>query len=151
MPAFARSLRVASRLLVLCSIAVAVGCGESDGLPRKAVSGAVKLDGQPLANGNIQFLPNAADATGMAITASGMIANGSYAIPQEQGPIPGTYKVFITADSGQLADDSADPGGIPKAQVNKDLVPPKYNANTELEITVTADGSTTFDFDLSSK
>ena len=151
MPDFASFSRVSLRFVVLCALVSAIGCSKSDGLPRKAISGTVKLDGQPLANGNIQFIPTAADASGMAITASGMIANGSYAIAQEQGPLPGTYKVFITADSGQLADEEADPGAAPKAQTNKDLVPAKYNSNTELEIIVTADGSTTFDFDLSSK
>src|SRR5689334_16793809 len=73
---------------------VAPGCsGSGDELPREAVSGTVKLDGQPLANGAIQFTPDSGGATSGGST----ITDGQYSIEQENGLVPGSYKVAVNA------------------------------------------------------
>ena len=80
-------------LLALISL-IAVGCndGGADDLPREPISGTVSYDGKPLANGTIQFQPASA-AEGMA--AGGMVVDGRFDVPREEGPVPGNYKVQI--------------------------------------------------------
>src|SRR3954469_13474731 len=75
-------------------VLVSGGCGNqgSDDLPREPISGTVTYDGKPLANGTIQFQP-ASQAEGMA--AGGMVVNGRFDVPRNEGPVPGKYKVQI--------------------------------------------------------
>ncbi|MBX6314854.1 MAG: hypothetical protein IRY99_18335 [Isosphaeraceae bacterium] len=132
---------------VLVALAVA-GCGgsSSDSLPREPVSGKVTLDGQPLAEGTIQFLP-ASEGQGMATASGGMIKDGSYSVPRDTGPVPGTYKVMIFSSGGGKAE--AEPGkGV---TLPKELIPPQYNAQTTLTAEVKKGGDNTFNFDLKSK
>src|SRR5207248_8916889 len=52
-------------LWFLAMVWVAPGCsGSGDDLPREAVSGTVKLDGQPLAGGVIRFTPGSPTDSG---------------------------------------------------------------------------------------
>lgn len=81
-----------------------------------------------------------------------MIENGSYTIVQEKGLPPGEYLVRIsmvkppdskTVKPGQLGPTGFIPG--------TELVPAKYNSQSDLTVTVTADGPNRFDFDLKSR
>ncbi len=140
--------RFGSWLAALVMVLALSGCGGSgDGLPRQALSGSVTLDGSPLKDGTIQFTP-VSEGQGTALTAGGQIKDGQYSVPQEQGLTPGTYKVSIYASSGEMQqpDEATGPGAAPK--VMKELIPPKYNANTTLTAEVKADGDNTFNFDL---
>jgi hypothetical protein len=115
-------------------------------LPRQAVSGSVTLKGQPLPQGTIQFLP----ATDKQPTAGAVeIKDGKYSLPQEQGLVPGPYKVMISSakESGAQKgppDDSPGKHGPPP----KDLIAAKYNVQTKLTAEVKEGGSNTFDFPL---
>ena len=51
-----RGLRLGLTLLL---VVVLTGCGADDPLGRRAISGVVKIDLQNLAQGNINFYPNA--------------------------------------------------------------------------------------------
>src|SRR5690349_8575855 len=80
-------------------IAVAVcglaGCGGAgDDLPREPISGTVSFDGQPLKSGSIQFQPV---QTKEGISTGGMIDDGRFTVPRNEGPVPGNYKVMIFA------------------------------------------------------
>jgi len=52
----------------------------------------VKLDGQALDQGNIEFHPTFEGG----VQSGGRIVNGSYSIPAHEGVIVGTYRVAIT-------------------------------------------------------
>jgi hypothetical protein len=133
-------------LLVLASS----GCGapEEDNRTREPISGTVSLDGQPLAKGTIQFQP-ASQAEGVA--AGGMIDDGRFNIPRDEGPVPGKYKVAIDVreDSGTTLAPGETPGA-PKFPKKKPvaLIPPRYNAQTELTAEVKSGGPNTFTFEL---
>lgn len=92
----------ACRLAVLGS-AIAAGCGSS-GPERVAVAGTVMLDGQPLALGTVQFVPEA-DTTGPAAFAT--VKGGYFELPESEGPPSGTFRVevIVHRDMGFPIDD----------------------------------------------
>jgi hypothetical protein len=139
---------------VLCTLALLVlaplGCNTpvQDTLPREPISGTVNFDGQPLQKGTIQFQP-ASQAEGTA--SGGMIDDGRFDIPRNEGPVPGKYKVQIDArdDSGSTLAPGELPGApnVPKKRPAR-LIPPHYNTKTELTAEVKSGGLNTFTFDL---
>jgi len=142
------------RWLLLASLVAQVGlagCGSGDGLSRHPISGVVKFDGKPLANGMIQFFPTA--TAGPAIAAGATIAGGQYAIPTAEGLVPGPYKVMISsvggkekAAPGESSEEGAMPGLGPLHP--PELIPARYNVKSELTATVKEEGPNQFDFDL---
>lgn len=124
-----------------------VGCGDGDGLDRVAVSGKVTVDGKPLVGGSIQFIPKDGDSRGAAW---GEIAGGSYAIPAETGPAPGSFNVTIVPneDSGASPGDTSGMPGDPPPDALGD---PKvfYTPTTPMDVKVVAGTANTFDFSLS--
>ncbi len=120
------------------SIAVS-GCGSSV----TTVSGKVMFDGQPLANGTINFVP----ADGATATAGGKIENGTYSV---QMP-PGKKKVQVSATKvvGRRVVYEGDPNS-PVIDNVQEIIPPQYHVNTILTGDAKA-GSNTQDFDLKSK
>ncbi len=136
--------------LLLCALTglLASGCGES-GPERLAASGEVTLDGQPLETGSIAFIP--AEGT-QAPSVGGTIENGRYELPAEKGALVGKYNVRITSmqkTGKQIEAGSPEPPGTMVDEV-KQVIPPRYNTETELTAEVTADGENTFDFKLES-
>jgi hypothetical protein len=132
------------------SIAAALvlgGCGaRSD---RLEISGKVTLDGRPLDRGSIRFTSLGEQ---QAMATGAMIQNGAYFIPQEKGLLPGEYHLEIHAPDPDAPPIrvSATPGG-PSIPVQPDRIPPDYNVESNKKITVTADGSNEFDFDIVGK
>lgn len=115
------------------------------------MSGKVTLDGAPLAKGVISFDP--ADGSPGAVPAGGVIADGAYSIDAEAGPTPGKYKVSIrSAATGSAPAEKAAPGAPPKSKKGEaDPIPKKYNSASELTAEVAASGSTSADFELTTK
>jgi hypothetical protein len=139
--------RVARRCGLAASILAGfVGCGSTtDELPREAISGAVTLDGRPLEEGVIQFLPAAASAG--ETPAGGPIRDGRFDVSRDQGPTPGSYSVVIL--SGGDGAGGIQPGAIPGEGVAlKERIPAKYNARTTLTAEVKPGGPNTFEFAL---
>jgi hypothetical protein len=143
--------RIASQWALLLMVMVAVaplgGCGAADdGLARRAVSGMVTLDGQPLAAGSIEFEPEAGN-TGTIVSGGAIIRSGYYEIPRDKGLRPGKYKVLISS-SGEAPGAGAfePPGDRPPPPAEK--VPKKYNVATTLSADVKADSPNVFNFDL---
>jgi len=121
----------------------AAGCGPN--LP--IVSGTVTLDGKPLADATVIFMPDVeSQSPAQAITD----AAGNFTLEQEAGESgvqPGEYSVRIT--TFRPAAPSADP---PLVAV-REQVPVRYNLETELRATVEPAGSSgenRFDFPLKS-
>lgn len=115
------------------------------------MSGKVTLDGAPLAKGVISFDP--ADGSPGAVPAGGVIADGSYSIDAASGPTPGKYKVSIRTGvaSSPLAENAA-PGAPPRPKKGEaEPIPKKYNSASELSAEVAASGSTSANFELTTK
>jgi hypothetical protein len=123
-------------------VAVWCGCGNNDG--RLAVSGNVKLDGKPLPEGSIEFLPIA--GTG-GPTAGATIEEGKYRIAAGRGLFAGQFRVKISAqrNTGRQA---MDPYRGVKYDVQEQYLPARYNRKSRLEAVLTAEGANVFDFDL---
>jgi hypothetical protein len=118
------------------------GCGGGDELPRRAVSGTVTLDGQPLAEGTIRFDP----ADGQATGGGDVIRGGSYSLPRANGLVPGQYRVSISSASGASGASGEAPGSA--GVMMSEQIPSRYNSRSELTAEVADSGSNTFDLDL---
>jgi hypothetical protein len=140
-----RQFSAAASLLAM----IATGCGETDGLPREAISGVITLDQNPLPSGLISFMPDGPD---VATQGAGIVKDGSYSIPRDQGLVPGKYKVSITSGgdaSGKPKDFANNAPGMPPAPP-KDLIPAIYNSKTTLSATVAAGSKNEIGFELQS-
>jgi hypothetical protein len=133
-----------SRGLLLCLpllvLPGAAGCSGSSS--RGTVNGAVTLDGQPLKEGVVRFVP----ADGKSQTASAAVTDGKFAAAVPVGEmrvefsaprVVGRHKAYDTPDS-PVVDDVAE------------LIPARYNVKSELKITVKR-GSQDETFPLQSK
>jgi len=132
--------------LVFAALALATaGCsaGSGDDLPREAVSGTVTLDGQPLAEGLIQFTPAGGSTEGGVPTGGGsLIKGGTFSISRETGLPPGTYNVAINAaEKRGERTKPAEVGGGKQTELAKELIPAKYNSKSELKTEITKGGS----------
>ena len=122
------------------------GCNQpADDLPRKPIWGTVTFDGKPLGKGTIQFQPA---TTAEPVSAGSLIEEGKYAIDRENGLVPGTYKVVISARGGEASTPAKDQQPGAPRPVPKELIPLKYNAQTTLTIQLKQDEDKSFDFDL---
>jgi len=119
---------------------VAAGCG---GPGRRAVAGGVTLDGQPLDEAVILFVPLNGDGR----KTGGRIEAGRYELAKDVGLLPGRYRVEVADDPP--IDPSMRPDQV-KPQPRRKL-PVVYSTSSPLAVEVTADGPVDFSFDLSSK
>lgn len=139
---------VASRQLgLLVLLIVLLGCGVPDGPPRVAVEGEVSLNGKPIENGSILFIP--AEGT-QGPQAGRKIQNGYYQLSRSEGPVIGMLRVEIRADQ-ELAYDPTEPEES-VLHIGESLppnpVPPIYNERSTLLVETTAEGENRFDFRL---
>ncbi len=125
------------------------GCGaQTDEFPREAVSGTVTLDGQPLKEGTIQFMPDAQTSNG-GTGATGMIRAGQFEIPRAEGPSPGHFSVVILSGGGS---DGITAATIPgEGPIAKETIPARYNAQTTLSADIKPGGPNTLEFPLKTK
>ncbi len=143
MTTLVRFVAMSSATLLLLS-----GCSQpTDG--RMEVSGTVNLKGAPLDNGIILFEPLGGQDTG----GSAEVVDGRYSIPRENGLKPGKYLIRVTSGDGVTAINPVDPDAGPGPTggtniVSKDRVPADWNVRSKQEVTVTAEGPNTFDFDI---
>ena len=128
---YRRRCRVGAALIG--ALLVVTGCeSRSDLAP---VSGAVKLDGQPLAEALVTFTPQG----GPGVVSMGKTdGGGNYSLMASRsahGASKGVNRVSITTH------DELDLGGG-KRQVVPEKVPKKYNTHSELRVTVEPGGNT---------
>ena len=129
-------LQLAGMGAVLFSLILLAGC--DGGLKRVPMSGKVTYAGQPVADGQIRFVPES--GTEMPITTE-PIVEGRYNTKSSGGVPPGVYLVAILA----YHPDDPIPTG-PGAPQRRQLLPAKYNNRSELEITI-KEGQKGFDYD----
>lgn len=102
-----------------------IGCGPRD--PRVTIQGAVTLDGEPLPNGQVIFIPNS-PALGAA---GGAIADGVFTVTTYKGP----HKVEVHAEK-QLT-RPVPSGAPPEAGITfVSIIPKRYNEKTTLSFDV---------------
>lgn len=123
-----------STVLILFS-AVLVGCGGDD-TKLAPVSGVVQtLDGQPVENATVNFTPVTEET--VAPTAYGMTdSEGRFTLQTtagSKGAFIGENSVSITLTSGDASDDSG--------ESVKNLIPPKYNTESEEKFKVPEEGT----------
>jgi hypothetical protein len=139
--------RIVAPLILACLISSLPGCARNYG-GRQAISGTVKLKGQPVNDGMIDFIPISGD---QATKSGAQILSGSYKIPAEFGLLPGKYRVSITAGDGRTrADAPVDqpPGPTGANIVSKDRIPKEYNIESTQEVEVTEKGPNVFNYDI---
>jgi hypothetical protein len=101
-----------------------------------AIQGTVTLDGEPLDQAAIQFIPTAPNRkkTGCAIQ------QGKYELPAKNGLLPGAYRADIL-DLPLLTHEPAPP----RPELHR------YSNDSPLKIVVEPGGTRTFDFELATK
>lgn len=131
---------------LLCGVVIVSlpGCGNSG---RVAVDGTVTLDGQPLDQAQIEFIPMAGTP---GPTAGGDIIAGKYLIAADKGPFAGKYRVRIVK-SGPTGRKTFDPRSNSMIEEYGPILPARYNEQSELEAEITSAGPNRFDFTLTSK
>lgn len=135
----------------LILVACLLGCSERP-YGVAPVAGVVTLDGEPLAGGVVNFQPIAAKQT----TSPGPGSTGRLGpdgrftlelLDGSPGAVIGKHRVRIysVAAEGPAAGDTDAPGRP------RERVPARYNYQTELTITVPAEGTSSADFPLVSE
>lgn len=121
----------------LVSIAALAGCGSG----HSTVEGTVTLDGEPLPDAEVTFKPKGGGRPAMATTDQ----DGKFTLQysqSEEGAPAGEYTVTITTATTKEGPDGEDID-VPEK------LPPKYNVDSELNVTVEG-GKNEFPFDLES-
>jgi hypothetical protein len=131
-----------SSLFVLPLLAFAGSAGCSDAPPRGTVNGTVTLDDEPLKEGVVRFVP----ADGKSQTAFANVVDGKFsaAVPL------GEMRVEFSAPKVVGRHKAYDAPDSPTVEDVGELLPERYNARTELKITVKK-GSQDETFRLTSK
>ena len=139
---------------ILClMIAASSGCGDRSGPPLYPVSGVVTLDGKPLANAGVMFLPRG-DTRGNACV--GLTdKDGKYVLKPERGGGQGAPEGQFAVTISKMKDPPKGAGAGQPAAAETDLdetLSPKYwdSAQTILSAQV-PQGGATVDFPLKSK
>jgi hypothetical protein len=130
--------KVIMPLVLLVSV---MGCSSRT---TASVHGKVTLDGLPLDDATISFVPTAGGQRQSAWTT---IKNGEYAILDKDGLGTGPFRVEIRAlrPTGEKPNPN-EPTMIP----SKEIIPARYNSNSELKTEIKA-GANAADFALKSK
>jgi hypothetical protein len=132
-----------SGAVLLCLVAALVGCGRRGN--HAAISGQVTLDGQPLEQGSILFVP--IEGT-QGVPTGAEIKAGQYRLSSTNGPPVGRNRVEITAvrPTGKMVPD---PLGAPGSQreLFVSAVATRFNADSKLTCDVQA-GDNTANFEV---
>jgi hypothetical protein len=114
-------------LAVFVSFAVTVaGCNSN--ADRGTVHGAVTLNGEPLKTGIIRFVP----VDGQSATADGPITDGEFNVEVP----PGEKRVEISAPKVVGQTKMIETSQSPAVDIVEELLPARYNVQSELRITV---------------
>ena len=131
---------------VLCGVLLLFlpGCGSNG---RVAVKGTVTLNGRPLHGAQIEFVPQLGTA---APTVGGDIVEGKFSIGADKGPLAGRYRVKIVK-SGPTGRKIRDVRSNAIIDEYAQILPARYNEQTELEVEVTSGGPNDFTFTIEAK
>ena len=121
-----------------------LGCSKQEGHERAAVGGEIKVDGQPLVNGSINFYPVEGND---GPSAGGVIKEGRYDLPTDQGPLVGKNRVEIRGvkKTGRQVPNHMAPGTMRDELV--EALGKEANEKSTL-VREVASGTNNFDFEL---
>jgi hypothetical protein len=139
--------RLAVSLVSGLGLLVVLGCGDDTGLPQRySVTGTVTYKGKNVPKGRVDFVPEGTG--GEARPATGDIVDGSYSLTTaetDDGAIPGTYKVTVTAMELDVSAGKVTAGGGQQFAQSKSaakalksaeyLVPKKYSSPETTDLT----------------
>jgi len=141
-----RIIEKLASLAVLTAVAAflvaAAGCGGSSGPATETVHGKVTLDGNPLPDAGVEFVPDAGRPS-----AARTDSNGEYRLEyslDQAGALQGQHTVRITT-GGERPDPATE-----EMKRFPELLPPKYNTNSELRREITS-GDNEINFELQSR
>ena len=129
--------RLAGSLVLTGLFLAAAGCG---GSTRGAVQGRVTVNGAPLEEGEISFVP--LDPR-LGPTAGAPVRDGAYRIDAARGPVAGDYRVRVHAfrKTGRkvwdgMGDDKAPAARKTFVEEVEAFIPPRYNEQSELQVRI---------------
>ena len=102
------------------------GCSEETG--KATISGTITLDGQPLKDGIIRFVP----IDGQTPTAEAAITDGEFSV---EVPL-GEKQVSISSSNVVGKRQAYEAPGSPTVDIVEERLPPRYNVQSELTINV---------------
>ncbi len=139
-------MRAPHLCLALFALALVAGCGPSEP-KRYGVTGLVKYKGTSIAAGTVTFTP---EDPALKSAGGAAIKDGRFEVPQAAGLLAGKYKVSINYPDPKRTPPAPKEGEAPGEGGREvaDLLPVKYNRETELRAEVKADGSNDLLFDL---
>ena len=122
-----------------------VGCGGNSLSP---VTGEVTYGGEPIADGEIRFIPQTDSSDGPGITGA-KITDGTYSVPAQKGVLAGTSRVEIYARKNTGRKLKAVPPAPIGSLIDESIqyIPRDYNTASTLTVEIKA-GANEFDFDL---
>ncbi len=131
-------------IMALSSLLTLQGCGfDKSGC---APHGAITLDGNPLVDGSILFLPQ---GNTKSPSSGAAIVDGKYAVAANKGLLAGSFRVEIT--SIRKTGKQIVVHGTEKVDEFENIIPARYNTKSELSANIAADKPAIYDFALSSK
>ena len=133
--------------IILSLLVLMVSCGRQDA-QRGTVRGLITLDGEPLKQGSILFLPEHGNS---GVATGGTVSNGHYELTGDAGPRKGWYRIEIRSvrKSGkQVQMPYAPPGEM--MDVGEEAVDIQYNSASKLRVNVPS-GESTHDFRVASR
>jgi hypothetical protein len=134
-----RTLRPVWGFFTFVGLLFLVGCGESQ---TGQVSGTVKVDGVPVKEGTIRFMP----VSRKGQPAGGAIKEGQYSVQVGVG----AHKVAVSVPKVVGKKKIYDTPNSPEMPITKEALPEKYNENTTLDFEVKP-GKNDKDWDLKTK
>lgn len=137
-----------SLILLLTVTLCSCGSGQRIDPQLQIISGTVTLDGAPLEHGIVQFYSATPKTNSMV--SSTTIRMGEFQLDPKGGLPPGTYKAAISSikTSGSNSNGSGDK--MDAADTAIEVIPSKYNTETELTCEIVPGKPTTVHFELSS-
>lgn len=126
-------------------VTVLMGCGNPSA--RQSLTGKVTLDGRPLSEGSIRFVPAAGT---LGPSAGGAIKDGTFSIDAEKGTLCGSFRVEITA-TRKTGKKIKEPMSGEIMEVQTQFLPARYNSDSQLTAEVKSNEANQFDFALESR
>jgi len=123
-------------VMLLVSLATAVGCGRRGTDATYRVEGVVRLNGEPLSQGYVLFTSIPVDDQQRSHTARGEIGRGGHyrltTFAKDDGAVAGRHKVVVVVTGG------ADPDREDAPAEPSPAIPEKYTSpqTTDLEVSV---------------
>jgi hypothetical protein len=138
------SRNVIARLTIVALTALFLGCSATG---QAEVRGKVSLDGQPVEDGTISFIPKTGSQNQAAWAP---IKAGEFVVDGSQGLAIGASRVEIRAPrrTGKILPSSM--GGTEPEYEMQEAIPPRYNSASQLTAEVKP-GANELNFDLKSK